>query len=290
MRSLSLVAICSLLLAATACGSEPSDPGGGEIRSEADVQRLFEAIVPDLVEAFTELANDQSVAALSSSRDKSAHISSVPCPGGGTLEVDLNTRQATLTNCSVGGVTISATLTLFVFSIGPSAYAANFNGILMVSGSFTGTVEVVDSAVIGWTVPPTVATTFWDVTVIVNGQMFTVSSDDPGNGMLCDPVEASGNPPGAPCDDDSDCQSTCRDPIDNPLEGCTCRNLEDCSGPQDCPQCIGANAAPLNLPENLAMCCTDVDGSTCSCLTENGDLFNFILSGVGCVFDGSSAD
>ena len=191
MRSLSLVTICGLLLAATAC-SDDSSGSGGEINSQEDVRRLFEAVMPDLVEAFTELANDQSFAtsALSSSRDKSSHISSVPCPGGGTLEVDLNTGQATLTNCSVGGVTISATLTLFVFSIGPSAYAANFFGILMVSGSFTGTVEV-DSALIEWTVPPTVATTFWDVTVIVNGQMFTVTSGDPGNGM-----QGSGDPEG----------------------------------------------------------------------------------------------
>jgi hypothetical protein len=97
--------------------------------------------------------------------------------------VDLNTGQATLTNCSVGGVTISATLALFVFPLpSPPFYGANFNGILMVSGSFNGTVEV-NSALIEWTVPPTVATTFWDVTVTVNDQTFTVSSGDPGNGM-----------------------------------------------------------------------------------------------------------
>jgi len=203
--------------------------------------------------------------------------------------VDLNTGQATLTNCSVGGVTISATLTLFVSSIGPSAYAANFNGILMVSGSFNGTVEV-NSALIEWTVPPTVATTFWDVTVTVNGQTFTVSSGDSGNGMLgCnepDPVEGPGSVPrNGPCDEDSDCQSdSCRDPITNPSEGCTCGG-SNCPEPQDCPQCIGVNAAPLNAPPNLATCCADIGDFTCSCLTESGELLDFFLSSGGmCVF------
>jgi len=294
MRSLSLVAICSVLLAATACSDDPSG-SGGEIRSEADVQRFFEAVVPDLVEAFTELANDQSFApsALSSSRDKSAHISSVPCPGGGTLEVDLNTGQATLTNCSVGGVAISATLALFVFPLpSPPFYGANFNGILMVSGSFTGTVQVND-ALIEWTVPPTVATTFWDVTVTVNGQTFTVSSDDPGNGMLeCnepDPVEGPGSVPrDGPCDQDSDCQSdSCRDPTNpDPSERCTCGGGgSSCPEPPGCNQCIGVNAAPINLPPNLAICCADRGDFTCSCLTESDELLDFFLSSGGmCVF------
>jgi hypothetical protein len=191
--------------------------------------------------------------------------------------VDLITGQATLTNCSVGGVTISATLALFVFSIGPSAYAANFNGILMVSGSFTGTVQVND-ALIEWTVPPTVATTFWDVTVTVNGQTFTVSSDDPGNGMLCDPIEAFDNPPGAPCDDDSDCQSTCRDPITNPSEGCTCRNLDG----GDCSACLGVSAGPPGVATD---CPDPAVNFSCDCLTESGETVTFFLSAGGmCVF------
>jgi hypothetical protein len=285
MRRLSLVTICGLLLAATAC-SDDSSGSGGEINSREDVQRFFAAIVPDLVEAFTELANDQSFAtsALSSSRDKSAHISSVPCPGGGTLEVDLITGQATLTNCSVGGVTISATLALFVFPLpSPPLYGANFNGILMVSGSFNGTVEVTD-ALIEWTDPPTEATTFWDVTVIVNGQMFTVSSDDPGNGMLeCnepDPVEGPGSVPrNGPCDEDSDCQSdSCRDPRTNPSEGCTCGG----SGGEDCSQCIGVSAGPDGAASSCPGQAVDF---ACTCTTETGAVLTFFISGgAGCVF------
>jgi hypothetical protein len=149
---------------------------------------------------------------------------------------------------------------------------------------FTGTVQV-NSALIEWTDPATVANTFWDVTVTVNGQTFTVSSDDSGNGMLCDPVEASDNPPGAPCDDDSDCQSgSCRDPITNPSEGCTCKNL-NCPEPQDCPQCVEVDAAQPGTPPNLATCCADIGDFTCSCLTESGELLNFFLSSGGmCVF------
>jgi hypothetical protein len=285
MRSLSLVTICGLLLAATAC-SDDSSGSGGEINSREDVQRFFAAVMPDLVEAFTELANDQSFAtsALSSSRDKSAHISSVPCPGGGTLEVDLITGQATLTNCSVGGVTISATLTLLVFPLpSPPLYGANFFGILMVSGSFNGTVEVTD-ALIEWTDPPTVASTFWVVTVTVNGQMFTVSSGDSGNGMLeCnepDPVEGPGSVPrNGPCDEDSDCQSdSCRDPITNPSEGCTCGG----SGGEDCSQCIGVSAGPDGAASS---CPGQAVDSACTCTTETGAVLTFFISGgAGCVF------
>jgi len=42
MRTFSLVSFCAALIAAAACSSTSSDSGGGEIRSEADVQRLFE--------------------------------------------------------------------------------------------------------------------------------------------------------------------------------------------------------------------------------------------------------
>ncbi len=150
------------------------------------------------------------------------------------------------------------------------------------SGSFNGTVEV-DSALIEWTVPPTVATTFWDVTVTVNGQMFTVSSGDSGNGMLCDPIEAFDNPPGAPCDDDSDCQSgSCRDPITNPSEGCTCRNLDN-GGGGDCSACLGLSAGPLGVATD---CPDPAVNFACDCLTsESGETVTFFLSSGGmCVF------
>jgi len=230
MRNFFLIPFCSLLLAAAACGSEPSepgDPGGGEIRSQADVQRLFEAIMPDLVEAFTALANDLAPSALSSSTDKSSHTSSIQCPGGGTLEVDPVMMQGTLTACSAGGVTISATLFLAVFPLGPSMYGANFRGPLMVSGSFNGTVEVID-ALVEWTDPPSANSTFWDVTVTVNGQTFTVSSEGGGSGS-CEPVEVPANSGArdAPCDDDGDCQSTCRGSNVDPSEACTCRPPDD---------------------------------------------------------------
>ena len=287
MRSFSLISICGLLLAATACESSSSD-SGGELNSQDDVQRLFQAVVPDLVEALTELANDQFSAALgfSSSGDKGGgSSSSVPCPGGGTLSVNLATGQATLTNCSAGGVTISATLLLFVDGTLAPSYQANFSGPLTVSGTFNGTVEVTD-ALIQWIDPATDANTYWDVTVLLNGQSFTVTSGDSGNGMgTCpafDPPEGPGSgPPGAPCDDDSDCQAnSCRDPISNPDEGCTCRNLRGA----DCSQCIGVNAAPFDLPPNRATSCTDVGDFTCSCLTESGETLDFFPSAQECFF------
>jgi hypothetical protein len=290
MRNFSLVSFCGLLLVVAACSSDssdPGDPGGGEIRSQDDVRRLFEAVVPDLVETFTELANQQfaTASALPSSTNKAEGDSSVPCPGGGTLVVNVNTGLATLTNCVAGGVTISASLTLAVFDLGLSMYDANFNGLLMVSGSFNGTVNV-NQAFISWTAPATVDNTFWEVTVTVNDLVYVVSSADSGNGTLdCSPYDPpegpNSGPPGAPCDEDGDCQAnSCRDPMDNPSEGCTCRNLH--SG-GDCSECIGVNAGPVNDPNPATQCEPSPDVSACTCQTQNGETVTLYLSGVGCI-------
>jgi len=158
MARSSLVWICGLLLTVAACGSSSTDSdagSGGEINSQEDVQGLFEAVMPDLVAALTELANSQSSAALSSSTDKGggSPSSTVQCPGGGTLSVNVDTGRATLTSCSAGGVIISASLELAVTYTG-FLYQATFSGTLMVSGSFSGTVEVV-MAFISWSDPLT---------------------------------------------------------------------------------------------------------------------------------------
>lgn len=247
MRDFSLVPLSGLLLLAAACGSSTPE-SDGQVNSREDVQLLFEAIVPDLVAALTELANQQPLAAsaLSSSTDKqTGETSSVQCAGGGMLDVDLVTGQATLTNCSAGGVTISASLALFVFPTGPSSYQANFNGPLTVSGSFSGTIEVVE-AFVQWTDPATEANTLWNVMVFVNGQTFTVAGG--GHGALhCDfydpPGGPNSGPPGTACDEDSDCQSnSCRDPQINSSEGCTCRN-PDCPPVDVSPGSVGFGGA-----------------------------------------------
>ena len=176
MRTFSLVSICAALIVAAACSSTSSDSGGGEIRSEADLQRLFEAIMPDLVEVLTELADSQFAA------PKAEGDSSVDCPGGGELNVNINTGFTTLVECSVGGVTLSSTLAISVQPIGPSSYEAYFfNGLVTVSGSYTGTFEVVD-AIIQWSVPATVANIVWSVTVRIGEQYFFASSEDSGGG------------------------------------------------------------------------------------------------------------
>ncbi|MGB8328692.1 MAG: hypothetical protein WCE62_01095 [Polyangiales bacterium] len=56
-------------------------------------------IMPDLVAALTDLANDLSLA--SSTVDKHNGSSTVESPGGGSLTVDLTTGRGTLTDCSV---------------------------------------------------------------------------------------------------------------------------------------------------------------------------------------------
>ncbi|TFH26889.1 MAG: hypothetical protein E4H00_10065 [Myxococcales bacterium] len=220
MRTFSIVSVACVLLAVGACGDSSSE-SNGELTSQQDVQQLFQTIMPDLIEALTDLAGELPSSASTTEKGGSA-TSTVSCPGGGSLGVNLNTGQATLTNCSAGGVTISASLVLSVFST-QGFYTANFRGILMVSGSFTGTVEVTD-ALIQWTVPANLAATYWQVTVLVNGQIYTLSS---GQGALdCPPYAPLTPEPGnGPCDDDSDCQSfSCRNPAENPEEGCTCRH------------------------------------------------------------------
>jgi hypothetical protein len=222
MRTLLIVSVGCVLLAVAACGDSSSE-SNGEITSQQDVQQLFQTIMPDLITAFTDLADELSLTTSLSTIEKGgAGSSTISCPGGGSLSVDLNTGQATLTNCSAGGVTISASLFLFVYNTG-GFYTANFSGTLMVSGSFTGAVQVTD-ALVQWTVPANPAAVYWDVTVLVDGLSYTATS---GPGALdCAPYTPLTPEPGnGPCDDDSDCQSfSCRNPAENPSEGCTCRH------------------------------------------------------------------
>ena len=130
--------------------------------------------------------------------------------------MDLSMGQATLTECSAGGATISATLFLFVSDLGSSMYDANFYGPLMVSGSFNGTVDV-NQAFISWTAPATVDNTFWQVTVTVDDQTFMASSagNDGGNSGDCSQcigVDAAG--PGQPSNRATECP--------NPSMGFSC--------------------------------------------------------------------
>lgn len=287
MRSLSLISVCGVLLVAAACGSTTSEPSG-EIRGQADVQSLFESIVPDLVAAFTELADELSFApstASSAVTKGGGNSSTVNCPQGGTLSVDLVTGGATLTECGVQGVVISASLFLFVSNFDAPRYQASFSGILQISGSFNGTVEVL-SANIQWTDPATDENTFWDVQVEVEDKIYFASGGGAGNGSMCaqyDPPDGPGSvPPGGLCDDDSDCQSSsCRDPIENPEEGCTCRNLNS----TDCSSCIGVNAAPPGAPSNTAVECAEgVDPFSCDCVTQSGETLTFYPSAFECFY------
>ncbi|RLB45676.1 MAG: hypothetical protein DRH23_13940 [Deltaproteobacteria bacterium] len=114
------------------------------------------------------IANSKALSA-SALSTKGGGGSTIPCPDGGSVNVDTSSGQASLINCSARGIVINATLALFVEPTGPSSYQANFNGILMVSGTFTGTIEVVQ-ALIQWTDPATDANTYWEVTVLLDGQ------------------------------------------------------------------------------------------------------------------------
>ncbi len=225
MRNLSLASFCGVLLIAAACGSSDTSEPGGVVDSQEDVQRVFESIMPDLVEAFTDLAEQLTLAASalpSSTAKGGGSTSTVPCPGGGTLTVDRSTGQATLTECGVGGLVISASLALFVSPTGPSSYSASFNGPLMVTGTFTGTIEV-NSGVVQWQDPPSVETTSWDVTVTVNGMVFIASSSNPGNGMNggdCDScVGVNAAPPNFPTNNAVSCQG--------PIDEFTCECLTE---------------------------------------------------------------
>jgi hypothetical protein len=184
MRSF-FVRFIGVLLLAAACSSSSSDQGGAEIRSEQDVKRFFDAVMPELVAAFTELANQLSAppAALSV-KGGGVPTVTVECPEGGSLGINPNTGEATLTDCGAAGVVINSTLFLFVQPIPPSSYQAQFSGLLMVSGSFNGTVEIIQ-AFVQWTDPASVETTFWEVTVLAGEEMVTVTSAEIATGTAC---------------------------------------------------------------------------------------------------------
>ena len=186
MRSSSLVSVAALMFTLSACGSSSSDgEGGGEITSQEDVQQLFEAIMPELTDSFTELAGQQPVFSEKQS-------GSVSCPGGGTLDYNAATGQAALVECTVRGIVINASLALFVQSFGRGSYQANFNGVLTITGTFSGTVQV-NQAFVQWSDPPSEDTTYWEATVTVLGRTFFVSSGSQSGGV-CD--DAFGSAPG----------------------------------------------------------------------------------------------
>jgi len=183
MRTYLGVSVASVLLVVTACG-DSSSGSNGEITSQEDVQQFFQTIMPDLIEALTDLAGELPSATSSSTIEKGgSETSTVSCPGGGALDVNLNTGEATLSNCTVGGVTISASLFLNVYGT-QGLYTATFSGTLNVSGSFTGTVVVTD-ALVQWMVPSDRLNTSWDITVLVNGQSYTVSDGPDGTDGTC---------------------------------------------------------------------------------------------------------
>lgn len=170
----------ALLMCVVACGSDGSDGDepGGEIQSQEDVSNLFQAVAPELIELFNELADQQTP---SNAAFATKQSSSISCPDGGSLVVDTTSGQANLNDCSARGIIINATLFLGVLPTGPSSYQAVFSGTMVVSGAFTGTIEVL-GAIIEWTDPATEDNTFWEVSVLVNSQTFTVTSAGSGGG------------------------------------------------------------------------------------------------------------
>lgn len=166
-----------LLVCAVACGDSSEQPGG-EIQSQEDVESFFQAVAPELIALFNDLADQQAPSVAAFSRKENVSIS---CPEGGSLNVDTDIGQANLTDCAARGIFINGALFLTVFPTGPGSYQASFSGTMVVSGTFTGTIEVI-SSLIQWTNPATQDNTYWEVTVLVNSRTFTVTSAGSGGG------------------------------------------------------------------------------------------------------------
>ena len=248
MRLTSLTLACGFLLAIYACSSSdsPNDPGGGEIRSQADVQQFFNAVMPELIDAFTELANRQLGAPSALTTKGGDFVESVPCPGGGTLDVNTVDGNANLNDCSAQGIVINGNLFLFVQPFGDGTYQASFSGPLNITGTFTGMVEVLN-AIVQWSDPPTEETTYWEVTVMVGEFVFIVTSGGSVDDGEC--VERFGTAPGFMlCADlgdscefyallnESTCDalcagfgSTCVASYSDANDGCTAEQLQDCN-------------------------------------------------------------
>ena len=113
--------------------------------------------------------------------------------------------------------------------------------------------------------------------------LFRSTGKIPGCSATSPPDGPGSVAPGGPCDEDADCQAnSCRDPANNPSEGCTCRNLDGGGG---CGRCVGVNAGPDNDP-NFSISCepSEEDEFACECLTDSGETLTGFLSSEECFF------
>ena len=83
----SSVRFLGVLLVAAACSSSDDPGGGGEIQDQQDVKQFFDAVMPELIAAFTELANQLTFPASALSLKGGGEVT-IQCPDGGALNAN----------------------------------------------------------------------------------------------------------------------------------------------------------------------------------------------------------
>lgn len=195
MRHLFFLLSCAALAIVVACGSDSSDPpsSGGEINSQQDAQAFFEAVMPDLVIAFTELSEQ-----LTTFAEKQGGPATVECPEGGSILYDGIVGQAVFAACGIQGASISGELQAFITPISAMRYQGSFSGPLSVGGAFVGQLDVLQGSA-EWNNPPTNDTTTWQATVMVGAETFNVSSGGGSASGECDAcIGVNAAPEGSP--------------------------------------------------------------------------------------------
>ena len=213
------------VLVAVACsdssnndGGEGAEVRGGSIDSPEAAQQFFEAVMPQLIAVFTDVANQLAGSFPSETTKQNGDVVSTSCPEGGSVEINLMTGVTNVANCGAEGVVLNGNLFVFVSPpfedtfTGDTFYNASFSGPLEVSGAYQGMINI-DSGFADWTDPLREDSTFWNVSASIGGELVYLSSEG-STTFPDDPIESVATRFGGTCNFDEGngpCDTQCLD-------------------------------------------------------------------------------
>lgn len=154
-----------LLLGSSGCSSDNPSSDPTSLDDEADVQRLFETIGPELAQLLAEGVEEVQQKAYPD------------CPGGGTVSLNTDRTQVEFEGCTIQGVTINGRASITFSQTSNATTVKLSNSTLTISGLFRGTI-IVESATLTWDAPRACWRASGRVRTLLGDLPFNVQSSD----------------------------------------------------------------------------------------------------------------